>query len=216
MESSANDRLELLRMAKVMQDTWGECYSRHNGGRVYASAKMSDLNNWVPYAEQAMKAGARPEDWVYAQFRKNGRIRFTTALSGKNALKAWREYARWTGAEKVEKAVEGEPAGSAMAGQVLSRLCDTRYMLVSAGYADNLSDPAARQFVLTRLPGFLDPLSVVVMAPDDNVWKSYGCAIEREFPPDSAEAKMLVEALYGLDLALAASYIESRLCPSNR
>jgi hypothetical protein len=86
---------------------------------------------------------------------------------------------------------------------ILSRIADLQSYLVYNKKSNNLADPVTRQYVLTRIPGLLDPLAVMLMSPDKEMKAVYGEAAKAILD----EEPCLKEAIKELDLTAALEYI---------
>lgn len=200
MESSqSSPSQEELIAADALMREWGEMYYKAKG-RTYSGGKYAAIEAWVPFARHVLKLRADPVEYVRAVWRGATTAPFVSSSFGPVADRKWRAAYGTT-----------VPDGSgltATAGNVLKRICAFKYLLLTTGYTDDMRDDRTREFVLSRLPGVMDPLAAVLLAPDDDVWEIYGNDAANEVLGDS----LLLPAIKSLDLGLAASYIEEHLC----
>lgn len=185
--------------ADTLMREWGAMYAQRKG-RPYSGGKYASVDAWIPFARHVLKLRADPVEYVRAVWHGSTSTPFVSSSFGPHADRKWRMCYGTT-----------VPEGSgltATAGNVLKRICSLKYLLLSTGYPDDMRDDRTREFVLSRLPGVIDPLAAVILAPDDDVWETYGNAAAREVLSDS----LILPAIKSLDLGLAAAYIEEHLC----
>lgn len=151
------------------------------------------------------KIKADPEEYIRANFkyRKDPHIPVNT-LHGPTAQKCYRraQMLADTGGtqEQEESTLEQLPPSRI---DILSRIADLQSYLVYNKKSNNLADPATRQYVLTRIPGLLDPLAVMLMSPDKEMKAVYGEAAKAILD----EEPCFKEAIKELDLTAALEYI---------
>lgn len=200
----------LIPLANDLKKFWRFYYEKRSG-KVYRPSKRYDgIIEWLKMAEVVHMCGATADDWVHAQFKMAKALPFVNAAKGEVAKSNYRRFTQlhtqnlWT-----DKAPENEEKITRPVGEleVISRILDLKYYLVANKKTDNLMEPETRQYVLSRLPGLLDPLAVILLSPDDEMWEKYGSYVKKEI----METPMLLDAVKSLDMKAAWDYINTHV-----
>lgn len=198
----------LIPLANDLKKAWRK-YHEKRAGKPYKPSKRYDgIVEWLKMAIVVDKTGATADDWVHAQFKMGKSLPFVNAARGEQAKVNYRRFMQlrtqsvW--AENPEPEKVTRPVGEL---EIMSRILDLKYYLVANKKTDNLLDPGTRQYVLTRLPGLLDALAVILLSPDDEMWNKYGHYVRQEI----LETPMLLDAVKSLDMNAAWDYINEHV-----
>lgn len=196
---------ELLNIIKELKEAYKKYYSLKMKKKYTLNKRTDCVDAWIKVATLVHKIKANPEEYIRANFkyRKDPHIPVNT-LHGPTAQKCYRraQMLADTGGtqEQEESTLEQLPPSRI---DILSRIADLQSYLVYNKKSNNLADPATRQYVLTRIPGLLDPLAVMLMSPDKEMKAVYGEAAKAILD----EEPCLKEAIKELDLTAALEYI---------
>lgn len=196
---------EILMIIKELKEAYKKYYALKIKKKYTLNKRTDCVEAWRKVADIVYKIKANPEEYIRANFkyRKDPHIPVNT-LHGPTAQKCYRraQMLSDTGGtqEKEESTLEQLPPSRI---DILSRIADLQSYLVYNKKSNNLTDPATRQYVLTRIPGLLDPLAVMLMSPDKEMKAVYGEAAKAILD----EEPCLKEAIKELDLTAALEYI---------
>lgn len=197
---------EIIKIANELKAAYKKYYSLKLKKKYTLNKRTDNIEAWKKVATIVYKMKADPEEYIRANFkyRKDPHIPVNT-LHGPTAQKCYRRAQMLsdmggTKEDDDEPKLEQLPPSRI---DILSRIADLQSYLVYNKKSNNLSDPVTRQYVLTRIPGLLDPLAVMLMAPDKEMKAVYGEAAKAILD----EEPCLKEAIKELDLTAALEYI---------
>lgn len=208
LDESGRDRLlQLRRTAQLLRDAaLDNATTRHVGGIAKAcGGKLQNIDEWLAYAEIVIGLNANPTSYVGVQFG-GGNPQFVSQLFGPDAIARWKNTYRPVVDPEMDS--NGLPVDTLPENMILGRVADMKRLLLQNHYSEDLSEPRTRAYVLTRLPGYLDPLAMVILSPEDDIWEVYGSKAAEEVLANPG----LIAAMKKVDLGLAARYIETHLC----
>lgn len=197
---------EIIKIANELKAAYKKYYSLKLKKKYTLNKRTDNIEAWKKVATIVYKMKADPEEYIRANFkyRKDPHIPVNT-LHGPTAQKCYRRAQMLsdmggTHEGNDEPKLEQLPPSRI---DILSRIADLQSYLVYNKKSNNLSDPTTRQYVLTRIPGLLDPLAVMLMSPDKEMKAIYGEAAKAILD----EEPCLKEAIKELDLTAALEYI---------
>lgn len=197
---------EIIKIANELKAAYKKYYSLKLKKKYTLNKRTDNIEAWKKVANIVYKMKADPEEYIRANFkyRKDPHIPVNT-LHGPTAQKCYRRAQMLsdmggTHEDNDEPKLEQLPPSRI---DILSRIADLQSYLVYNKKSNNLSDPATRLYVLTRIPGLLDPLAVMLMSPDKEMKAVYGEAAKAILD----EEPCLKEAIKELDLTAALEYI---------
>lgn len=197
---------EIIKIANELKAAYKKYYSLKLKKKYTLNKRTDNIEAWKKVATIVYKMKADPEEYIRANFkyRKDPHIPVNT-LHGPTAQKCYRRAQMLsdmggTQEDEDEPKLEQLPPSRI---DILSRIADLQSYLVYNKKSNNLADPATRQYVLTRIPGLLDPLAVMLMSPDKEMKAVYGEAAKAILD----EEPCLKEAIKELDLTAALEYI---------
>lgn len=202
---------DLIPFAEDLKKAWKVYYQKRSGKPYRPSKRYDGMVEWVKMAEAVAPTGATADDWVHAQFKMSKSIPFVNAARGQVALSNYRRFLQlrtmggWT--SKPNDGPQEEQKRSVGELEVMGRILDLKYYLASNCKDDNMFNPDVRKYVLTRLPGFLDALAVILLSPDDEMWDRYGEYVKQEI----TDTPMLLDAVKKLDMLAAWEYISTHV-----
>ena len=201
-----DEEKELLKLANELKAAYKKYYSLKLKKKYTLNKRTDNIEAWKKVATIVYKMKADPEEYIRANFkyRKDPHIPVNT-LHGPTAQKCYRRAQMLsdmggTQEDDDEPKLEQLPPSRI---DILSRIADLQSYLVYNKKSNNLADPVTRQYVLTRIPGLLDPLAVMLMSPDKEMKAVYGEAAKAILD----EEPCLKEAIKELDLTAALEYI---------
>lgn len=197
---------EIIKIANELKAAYKKYYSLKLKKKYTLNKRTDNIEAWKKVATIVYKMKADPEEYIRANFkyRKDPHIPVNT-LHGPTAQKCYRRAQMLsdmggTQEDDDEPKLEQLPPSRI---DILSRIADLQSYLVYNKKSNNLADPVTRQYVLTRIPGLLDPLAVMLMSPDKEMKAVYGEAAKAILD----EEPCLKEAIKELDLTAALEYI---------
>lgn len=197
---------EIIKIANELKAAYKKYYSLKLKKKYTLNKRTDNIEAWKKVASIVYKMKADPEEYIRANFkyRKDPHIPVNT-LHGPTAQKCYRRAQMLsdmggTQEDDDEPKLEQLPPSRI---DILSRIADLQSYLVYNKKSNNLADPVTRQYVLTRIPGLLDPLAVMLMSPDKEMKAVYGEAAKAILD----EEPCLKEAIKELDLTAALEYI---------
>lgn len=197
---------EIIKIANELKAAYKKYYSLKLKKKYTLNKRTDNIEAWKKVATIVYKMKADPEEYIRANFkyRKDPHIPVNT-LHGPTAQKCYRRAQMLsdmggTQEDDDEPKLEQLPPSRI---DILSRIADLQSYLVYNKKSNNLADPVTRQYVLTRIPGLLDPLAVMLMSPDKEMKDVYGEAAKAILD----EEPCLKEAIKELDLTVALEYI---------
>lgn len=197
---------EIIKIANELKAAYKKYYSLKLKKKYTLNKRTDNIDAWKKVATIVYKMKADPEEYIRANFkyRKDPHIPVNT-LHGPTAQKCYRRAQMLsdmggTQEDNDEPKLEQLPPSRI---DILSRIADLQSYLVYNKKSNNLADPVTRQYVLTRIPGLLDPLAVMLMSPDKEMKAVYGEAAKAILD----EEPCLKEAIKELDLTAALEYI---------
>lgn len=197
---------EIIKIANELKAAYKKYYSLKLKKKYTLNKRTDNIEAWKKVANIVYKMKADPEEYIRANFkyRKDPHIPVNT-LHGPTAQKCYRRAQMLsdmggTQEDDDEPKLEQLPPSRI---DILSRIADLQSYLVYNKKSNNLADPVTRQYVLTRIPGLLDPLAVMLMSPDKEMKAVYGEAAKAILD----EEPCLKEAIKELDLTAALEYI---------
>lgn len=201
---------ELIEIAHKLKDAYRACYLKKHNGKYKLNKRVDNIDAWMATAKTVRRIKADPEDYIKANFkyRKEPHIPVNT-LHGPTAEKCYRRAQIVAGIggasdEQVEEEVKEDtyrlPPSQI---DILSRIADLQYFLVCNHYDKNLLDLKTRNYVLTRIPGLLDPLAVMLLSPDSEMFAVYGERAKEILDEDSC----LKQAMKELGFTAALNYL---------
>lgn len=197
---------EIIKIANELKAAYKKYYSLKLKKKYTLNKRTDNIEAWKKVATIVYKMKADPEEYIRANFkyRKDPHIPVNT-LHGPTAQKCYRRAQMLsdmggTQEDDDEPKLEQLPPSRI---DILSRIADLQSYLVYNKKSNNLADPVTRQYVLTRVPGLLDPLAVMLMSPDKEMKDVYGEAAKAILD----EEPCLKEAIKELDLTVALEYI---------
>lgn len=196
---------EIIKIANELKAAYKKYYSLKLKKKYTLNKRTDNIEAWKKVAAIVYKMKADPEEYIRANFkyRKDPHIPVNT-LHGPTAQKCYRRAQMLSDMggtqEDDEPKLEQLPPSRI---DILSRIADLQSYLVYNKKSNNLADPVTRQYVLTRIPGLLDPLAVMLMSPDKEMKAVYGEAAKAILD----EEPCLKEAIKELDLTAALEYI---------
>lgn len=197
---------EIIKIANELKAAYKKYYSLKLKKKYTLNKRTDNIEAWKKVADIVYKMKADPEEYIRANFkyRKDPHIPVNT-LHGPTAQKCYRRAQMLsdmggTQEDDDEPKLEQLPPSRI---DILSRIADLQSYLVYNKKSNNLADPVTRQYVLTRIPGLLDPLAVMLMSPDKEMKAVYGEAAKAILD----EEPCLKEAIKELDLTAALEYI---------
>lgn len=171
---------EILQIANTLKKEYKKYYSLKIKKKYVLNKRTDNIEAWRKVAETVYKLKADPEEYIKANFkyRKDPHIPVNT-LHGPTAQKCYRRaqmLASMGGEleEDEEKENNNKLHLPPSHIDILSRIADLKSFLAFNKYDPNLKDPASRKYVLTRIPGLLDPLAVMLLSPDNEMKTKYG------------------------------------------
>lgn len=199
---------DLVPLANDLKKAWRFYYEKRSGKPYKPSKRYDGIIQWLKMAIVADAMGANADDWVHAQFKMSKSLPFVNAASGDVAKLNYRRFIQirsqnvWTEKGSEEKITR--PVGEL---EIMSRILDLQYYLEANKKSSNMMEPETRQYVLSRLPGLLDPLAVILLSPDDEMWEMYGDYVKKEIN----DTPMLLDAVKTLDMKAAWQYIKEHV-----
>lgn len=197
---------EIIKIANELKAAYKKYYSLKLKKKYTLNKRTDNIEAWKKVATIVYKMKADPDEYIRANFkyRKDPHIPVNT-LHGPTAQKCYRRAQMLsdmggTQEDDDEPKLEQLPPSRI---DILSRIADLQSYLVYNKKSNNLADPVTRQYVLTRIPGLLDPLAVMLMSPDKEMKAVYGEAAKAILD----EEPCLKEAIKELDLTAALEYI---------
>ena len=197
---------EIIKIANELKAAYKKYYSLKLKKKYTLNKRTDNIDAWKKVATIVYKMKADPEEYIRANFkyRKDPHIPVNT-LHGPTAQKCYRRAQMLsdmggTQEDDDEPKLEQLPPSRI---DILSRIADLQSYLVYNKKSNNLADPVTRQYVLTRIPGLLDPLAVMLMSPDKEMKAVYGEAARAILD----EEPCLKAAIKELDLTAALEYI---------
>lgn len=209
-DSYLDSHEDLIPFATNLKAAWKTYYQKRTGKPYKPSKRYDSIVEWVKMAEAVVPTGATADDWVHAQFKMSKSLPFVNAARGTVAMANYRRFTQlkvkgsWTEPKQEDEKCT-RPVGEL---EVMGRILDLQYYLKANGKSDTITDSETRNYVLTRLPGLLDPLAVVLLSPTDDIWQVYGPYVEREIK----ENPLLMDAIKALDMLAAWMYIHEHVC----
>lgn len=200
-----DEEKELLKLANELKAAYKKYYSIKIKKKYTLNKRTDNIDAWMKTAKAVKSLRADPEEYIRANFkyRKDPHIPVNT-LHGPTAQQCYRRAQMLAGTggvqeEKEDKDMHLPPSRI----DILSRIADLQSFLVYNKYDKNISEPRTRNYVLTRIPGLLDPLAVMLLSPDTEMREKYGEAAKAILD----EEPCLKAAIKELDLSAALDYI---------
>lgn len=202
-----NERL--IPLANQLKEAWKKYYKIRTGKEYKASERYDAITEWLKMAIIADRIGALADDYVHAQFKFSKSRPFVNASMGETAIRNYYRYKCFveTGTEVSDTSKElndvkdckHTPAQI----NIMTRLLDLKYFLASNHYEPDLLNDRTRKYVLSRLPGLIDPLAAVILSPDDEILAKFGAKAKEELQNNPS----LAQAMQELDMCLSLEYV---------
>ena len=198
---------EILKIANELKAAYKKYYSIKLKKPYSLNKRTDNIEAWTKAATVVYNIKADPEEYIRAnfKFRKDLHIPVNT-LHGPTAQQCYRRAQMFASNGNTPENIEKDDSKILLPPShidILSRIADLKSFLAYNGYNPNLSDIRTRHYVLSRIRGLLDPLAVMLLAPDPEMKEMYG----EDAVEILNEEPCLKTAIKELDLSIALNYI---------